>query len=101
MVDGFSIFCTLVDHDHCTMECVLSSWCDFSEVNVIHSKPDVHSFLHKMWETKSTILVHPLKNTLLRALFKVKDPPVVTPNVHFCEVIDEALVTYSGMNGER
>ena len=44
--------------------------------------------------------IHPLKNSLLYTLFKVKDPPVIAPNWDFWKVIDEVLVTDSGMDGE-
>ena len=44
--------------------------------------------------------IHPLKNSLLYTIFKVKDHPIVAPNVDFRNVINEVLVTHSRMDGE-
>ena len=55
----------------------------FQEVDVINSEPDVLPFLNEIRKTKSTSPLLPLKKSLVYALFKVKDPPIVAPNVYF------------------
>lgn len=51
-------------------------------MDVVNSKPDVYIPFNKIGKTKSSRFNDTLKNTLLDALFDVKDELLVTSDIH-------------------